>query len=162
MKNTLEFIMNGAAVTRYHTCDLIKPETVGHHSHGVAMLCLVIDPVASRQLLASALIHDLAEQKTGDIPSPVKRELGISKTVSSMEENILSEAGIVSPLLNLHEMAVLKLADVAHGALKCAREINLGNESMRPVFDNYISYSKELLVNDRSEQLIEAIKEMVK
>lgn len=162
MKETLEFIMNGAAVTRYHTCDLIKPETVGHHSHGVAMLCLVIDPIASRQLLASALIHDLAEQFTGDIPSPIKRNLGISKDVAKMEENILRTAGIETPVLNLYEKAVLKLADTAHGALKCAREINLGNESMRPVFENYIEYSKEMIVNDRSEKLIEVIKGMVK
>lgn len=162
MKHTLEFIMNGAAVVRYHTCDLIKSETVGHHSHGVAMLCLIIDPIASRQLLASALIHDLAEQRTGDIPSPLKRELDINKAVAKIENNILTEAGIVVPVLNLYEQSVLKLADIAHGALKCAREINLGNQSMRVVFDTYISYSEELMVNHRCRDLIDAIKEMVK
>ena len=162
MKHTLEFIMNGAAVTRYHTCDLIKPETVGHHSHGVAMLCLLIDPTASRQLLAAALMHDLAEQRTGDIPSPLKRTLDISKAVADIESNILAAANLDFPVLHVYEQAVLKLADIAHGALKCVREINLGNHSMRVVFDNYISYSEELLVNQRGRDLIDTIKGMVK
>ena len=162
MKRTLEFIMNGAAVNRYHTCDLIKSETVGHHSHGVAMLCLVIDPVASRQLLAAALMHDLAEQVAGDIPSPTKRSLEIGDAVDRLEKTILASVNLQMPVLNVHEKTVLKLADNAHGALKCAREINMGNSSMRVVFDNYIAYSSGLLINERAEELVEAIKEMVK
>ena len=68
MKHTLDFILAGSEVKRYHTVTTLVSETVGHHSHGVAMMCLMFDPMASRQLLMAALFHDLAEHQTGDIP----------------------------------------------------------------------------------------------
>ena len=77
MKKTLEFLLAGAEVLRYHTVQTLQRETVGHHSHGVACLVLLLDPQASARLLRAALLHDLAEQCTGDIPSAAKREYGI-------------------------------------------------------------------------------------
>ena len=79
MKNTLEFIATGAEVTRYHTVFTINKETVGHHSHGVAMMVLMIKPDASASLLKAALCHDLSEQVVGDIPSPAKRRFDLGK-----------------------------------------------------------------------------------
>ena len=62
MRKKLEFILAGTEVTRYHTVRTLVQETVGHHSHGVAMLCLFLAPDASANLLKAALVHDLAEQ----------------------------------------------------------------------------------------------------
>ena len=44
MKQTLDFILAGSDVKRYHTVTTLVSETVGHHSHGVAMLCLLFNP----------------------------------------------------------------------------------------------------------------------
>lgn len=163
MKHALEFLMQGAAVSRYHTVDLIKSETVGHHSHGVAMLCFLIEPNASRQLLEAALLHDLAEQSVGDIPSPVKRDLSIRKELHKLEEDALEAAGLKMPSLSSHEEKVLKLADMFHGALKCAREINMGNVALRVVFDRYVEYSEEVgLVTAEAVEIHSTIKGMVK
>ena len=38
MKHTLDFILAGSEVKRYHTVTTLVSETVGHHSHGVGML----------------------------------------------------------------------------------------------------------------------------
>ena len=46
-----------------HTCD-----PVGYHGGRMAILALMLWPDAERGLLATCVIHDLGEYKTGDIP----------------------------------------------------------------------------------------------
>ncbi len=150
MHKTIEFIIGGSEVSRYHTMLTIQKETVGHHSHGVACLVLVLEPQASRSLLIAALYHDLAEQYTGDIPSPAKRQYGIGEQVEELERRMMTEAGIVFPDLTEREKRVLKLADIAHGALSCIREISLGNKNMRTVYNRFMSYAADM--NPRGDE----------
>ena len=159
MKHTLDFILAGSEVKRFHTVTTLVSETVGHHSHGVAMLCLLFDPMASRQVLMAAMFHDLAEHQTGDIPSPAKREFGIGGKVDELEQRLMNAAGIIMPCLSAAEQRTLKLADVAQGALFCAREISLGNKRMRRIFDRYISYAEELILVGREREIFNMIKE---
>jgi len=159
MKKTLDFIMNGADVKRYHTVVTITPETVGHHSHGVASLCLLFEPNASASLLKAALFHDLPEQHTGDIPSPAKHELGIAVAIYHIEDQLMLDAGIEPVILTDTEHRILKFADWAHGALFCTKEIALGNKKMRKVFDRYITYIEGYRPEGREREIIELIKE---
>ena len=163
MKNTLEFIQAGADVRRYHTIYTLQAETVGHHSHGVACLCLLLDPKCSRDVLTAALRHDLAEHVTGDIPSPAKHEYGIGDHVSALEERLLDSVGLgLSRYLTPPEKRVLKLADILQGALFCAREISLGNQKMRAVFDRYLSYAEAFVLVGLERELFNLIREQVK
>ena len=159
MKQTLDFILAGSEVKRYHTVTTLVSETVGHHSHGVAALCLLFDPLASRQLLMAALFHDLAEFQTGDIPSPAKREFGIGGKVDELELRLMTSAGIIMPHLNSEDKRTLKLSDVAQGALFCARELSLGNKRMRRIFDNYLSYADEMILVGREREIFNMIKD---
>ena len=160
MKKTLQFIAAGAEVLRYHTVTTLIRETVGHHSHGVACLVLILKPDAARHLLTAALLHDLSEHQTGDIPSPAKREYGIGDQVDKLERRLMLEAGIEFPVLLPEEQRILKLADIAHGAMYCAREISLGNSRMRIVYDRYLSYAKPLLQTGRERELFAVIEEI--
>lgn len=160
MKSTLSFLTAGAEVTRYHTVTTLQRESVGHHSHGVACLTLLLNPDASRTLLIAALYHDLAEQQTGDIPSPAKREYGIADQVEGLELRLMREAGLHYPPLTPSEERTLKLADIAHGALFCIREMSLGNRRMRAVYDRYISYAKQMLLIGNEVELFNLIEEM--
>ena len=161
MKNTLDFMLAGSDVKRYHTVTTLTSETVGHHSHGVALLCLLFDPKASRELLMSAMYHDLAEFQTGDIPSPAKREFGIGGKVDELEKRLMTAAGIETPYLTPAERRTLKLSDVAQGALFCAREISLGNKPMRRVFDRYLSYAEELMLVGREREIFNLVRSYV-
>lgn len=158
MKQTLDFIINGAEVKRYHTVKTHTQETVGHHSHGVATLCLLFDPNPSTSLLKAALLHDLTEQFTGDIPSPAKRELGIANDIGVLEKRLMQNAGISMPALSNNERRTLKLADIAHGALFCLKEMSMGNVDIRKVYDRYISYAEELNLEGREKEIFNLIK----
>lgn len=161
MKHTLDFIQAGADVKRFHTKLTLQSETVGHHSHGVAMVCLLINPHASARLLTAALIHDLAEHVTGDIPSPAKRRYGIGEQVNALEFQLLAEAGLPLSTLTEEEKRTLKIADIFQGMLFCAREISLGNREMREVFKNYVSYAEAMNLQGRHLELFNLIEDKV-
>lgn len=144
MRKSIEFIMSGGEVNRYHTMLTLQRETVGHHSHATACLVLLLNPEASREVLIAALFHDLAEQYTGDIPSPAKREYGIGDQVATLEKRLIAEAGLSWPVLTAGDERLLKIADLAHGALSCIREISLGNRRMRVVFERFVSYAADM------------------
>lgn len=161
MRESLDFIISGSEVTRYHTVTTLVKETVGHHSHGVALLTTLLAPTASRSLLLAALCHDLAEHLTGDIPSPAKRELGVGDRIDELEARLMKSAGIEMPDLSDEEARILKLADIAQGALFCAREISMGNTRMQLVFDRYMNYANEMILIGREKELFNVIKEKV-
>lgn len=162
MQEQLEFFQAGSEVIRYHTVTTLVSETVGHHSHGVAVLCYMLDPCVRREVILGALLHDLAEHQTGDIPSPAKRQYGIGEQVNELEERLLRSAGLFMPELTPDESRLLKLADIAQGALFCAREISLGNARLRQVFDRYLSYAEQMILVGREQRLFNIIKDQVK
>lgn len=141
----LDFLLAGAHVKRYHTVDTITTDTVGRHSHGVAMMVYrLMEGEPSVGLLMAALVHDLGEQAIGDIPSPTKRALGAAMSaIDAMEDEALREQSL-DFLLSDQERAVLKVADCADGMLFCIRERRLGNKNVCVVFDRFKSYILKL------------------
>jgi len=161
MKDRLNFIISGSEVVRYHTVRTLTSETVGHHSHMVAMLCIILHPEGcpSPNLLWGALAHDLAEHQTGDIPSPAKREYGIGDQVSELEERLLRSVNLDVNLSKL-EARILKLADLAQGALFCVRELQLGNTLMKIVYERYKSYAEGMVLVGKERELFNVIQQM--
>jgi 5'-deoxynucleotidase YfbR-like HD superfamily hydrolase len=163
MRKALDFILRGAEVKRFHTTHTLVSETVGHHSHGVAALCcLIYGRGVTANVLKAAALHDLAECITGDIPSPAKRAYGIGQQVNELETTLLEGADLHMPHLNETDAQVLKLADIAHGALFCIREMELGNRKMLYIYRNYISYADQLGHLLGSKELFNLIEERFK
>lgn len=158
--NTIEFIVAGSEVKRFHTVNTLITETVGHHSHGVAMMCLVFKPDCSKELLVAALMHDLAEHQTGDIPSPAKKQYGIGAQVDELEERLMREVGLHMPELSDEEKRILKLADIAQGCIFCAREIHMGNARLIPVFNRYALYLEEMSPTQEELMVFATIRHM--
>jgi len=156
----LNFIRNGAEVTRYHTWPTLRQQRLDGHQWGVAMLYSFMATYdgspetggLSVPGLMTALTHDLPEQRYGDMPAPAKREmaetLGVPDfhaTWNMMEQSLLVENGLCwQDLCNDAERRWLKLADAMDGALFCVRERELGNKMMGPVFQNFRSYIQEI------------------
>lgn len=161
MRDKLNFFIDGSKVKRYHTVETLKEETVGHHSHGVAMLCIFLAGEPSAELLKAALLHDLAEHQLGDIPSPAKRAYGIGEQVSHLEDQLMQSVGLPMPILTPAEARTLKLADIAQGALFCANEVMLGNVRMGKVLDRYMSYAEDMLLVGRERELFDIIEELL-
>lgn len=151
----------GSEVSRWHTQRPVWPETVGHHSAGVALLCdLISEGQCSRELLYAALIHDLAEVATGDIPTPAKKRwFGLDVSTEEAERVWYIEHSIVLPTLSEDEALLLKACDLLDLCLKAHQEVSLGNQAFEKVYANGVSYLDLLQLPGRQRAMIVAILE---
>lgn len=123
---------------------------------------LMSDRDYNPQVIWAALLHDMAEYRVGDVPSPSKREFGIAAQLDELEQRILRSEGFPMPALNAAEQRLLKLADLAQGALFCVQEVKMGNSKMRAVYDRYMSYAGEMMLVGVENELFQTIKDMAK
>ena len=93
----IESVMRFGSVKRWHMLDTTKIQTLAEHSANVALLAHVIAYTApgmhfgpSRDVALYALLHDIAEVFTGDIPTPTKRHLvGLDALETKVVSSIL-------------------------------------------------------------------------
>lgn len=144
VSHQVDLLMKGAETRRFHTVRTITDNTVAEHSWGVAALVWVLTRgQCSAAMMMAALTHDIAEHFVGDVPSPTKRALQISASLSAIEDTVLATAEFVFEL-TAEEQRLLKLADCLDGMLFCVRERQLGNTGIRKVYGRFESYVKEL------------------
>jgi 5'-deoxynucleotidase YfbR-like HD superfamily hydrolase len=107
-------VYKAGKVTRWHTKGDIPPQSIADHSWGVAMLIMAYHPRPSIELIQAALVHDLGEIYTGDIPYSAKlrwpdfRDLLAKKEKDAMDD--LGASVYMTQLLP-GEKAWLKWAD---------------------------------------------------
>lgn len=152
---------NGANVRRFHTVPLLNPETVGHHSGNVVALCYFLTRGgASAELLMAALFHDIAEQFTGDVPSPAKwSSKAFAKSLEKVEEWFATTNGFwhIFAALKEEEREILKAADMLDLVLKCKEEIALGNQNMEGPKKNGIEYLRGLHLPSGAARLVRSL-----
>lgn len=139
MSEKLNIVRTGGAVKRYHTAATLGTQNVAEHSFRVALICYIINPNSSRELILHALAHDLSEGITGDIPAPAKRVLKTAE-LAEMEESVVNTMLPGLPELSEYEKKILKLADCLEGLLYCVEQRALGNTTMHPIMGKYCSY----------------------
>lgn len=136
---------------RYHAEVMLKPQDVAQHSFNVAWFCwLLTEGKPSANLLISALGHDAGERKTGDMPSPTKRQLGLYDRLDEMERVSVLRAGFSLPALTSDEAYILKMSDLLDGCFHCLREAMLGNRLVSDPLrggaaQNFMFYLNDLL-----------------
>lgn len=157
MRNRIEFFLDGAETERYHTIRTLQRETVGHHSHGVAMFVILLG--GGEGVLRAALYHDLAEHILGDIPSPAKKKYGIGEQVNELEEQILKGVGFSAELTG-DDKRKLKFADIFQGMSFCTREVKMGNAKLASVFYRYKTYAEELMPCGVEREIYDALLEI--
>jgi Predicted hydrolases of HD superfamily len=140
-RRRLRYLEESARTLRWHTEPVLHRQTVGEHTYGVLMLVMELTSwQASRNLMAAALLHDTAERRFGDVPSPTKRLLELKESFDGLEETFMEENRIPLPALGKAEHRVLKIADYLEGAMFCAFETRRGNRDIRNGFRNYLNY----------------------
>lgn len=130
-------------VNRFHCERMIgeKP-TVYHHSASVGIILIaILGDKLSVNLLKAALLHDLEERITGDIPAPVKWEA--KGLIGALEERVRDHFQIPEPGLTDEEVKYLKAADFLDAVLNCLEQRLLGNRFIDDCFDNYERYAEK-------------------
>ena len=131
----VQVIRAGNRVQRFHTKEVLRKETVGHHCANVAGLLVEIYHRAHRTLpppvlLTHALFHDSAEQHTGDVPAPAKwGNIDLREALHSAELRFCSDSGIPILWMRLSpsEQQVFRFADAFDCWVFFMEEKRLGN-----------------------------------
>lgn len=140
----LELTRASRNVRRFHTVATVRDNSVMEHSAGVAMLGVVLfGEYFNRNMLCSALTHDLAESAFGDVPSPVKlASPAVRAAFDTCEDGLLAAHGHGKHyLLTATEQAALKFLDMLDGLHVCVEERSMGNRNILPVFENFWQYA---------------------
>jgi len=138
-------IRNGYNVKRFHTTPRNQQETNGHHSANVCAILIRLDPACSKDLLVAALMHDVAEAYTGDVPAPFKWDTPEAKEALRMGEYYYEEKyNIPDPELSFMEHSLLKLADMMDLVLSSLEEMGRGNQYAKELVENGQRYIEEM------------------
>jgi hypothetical protein len=116
-RHAVETVMRLHSVKRWHMIDTTRQQTLAEHSANVALLALVVSRTAPinyfdtfAAVAAYALVHDVAESFTGDIPTHTKREIS---GVADLEEMVTHVAFDIR--VNANTRRLVKLCDLADG-----------------------------------------------
>lgn len=129
--------MRAASVSRYHTERTGACQSVADHSFRVGLLILHLCAGEEKEydvgrLLKAALLHDLPEAATGDIPSPTKwKNPDLRRMLDVLEEDWRKEYG-AHFTLTPNESAILKAADALELCFHCREQVTMGNRYMLP------------------------------
>ncbi len=102
-------ILRASGVTRWHIVRMVRSQSVAEHTFDVVMIARAIAKIAGvddAEITKAALLHDLDEVITGDIPTPTK----IRARANGWELNDLYK-GITGRELSPDESLVVRLAD---------------------------------------------------
>lgn len=119
MGRAMEAIVRFAAVKRWHMIDTTKTQSLAEHSANVALLARYIAAKAPDMYFGSsvavagyALVHDLEEVFTGDIPTLTKRHLS---GIKELEEAVLPGIFRLNPPDSQRVKTLIKICDLADG-----------------------------------------------
>lgn len=150
--SSLLFARSGGRVTRFHCFPNIMPDYVGHHTFNLLCMLMVCLPPEklTKQLLLAALVHDIPERVTGDIPSPTKdRGVFDRQALAALEESVMEHYGLPWPP---QDNVYLRMADCLDGMFHCLEEARMGNATMLEPFTQYGLYVEDLFqAHDYSE-----------
>lgn len=131
-------------VQRYHQHALLRPENVAEHTFGlVNLLMIMTDRQITAKLLMAAMVHDMGEYVSGDIPSPVKHGAGLAfkDIINAIEDKAMHDIhGKEWEALSDWEYLLLKTADNLDGLFKCIDERSLSNKGVIFIGDKYAEY----------------------
>lgn len=162
----LHDILRAGTIKRWHIVNTARQQTNAEHQHNVAVLTqdlcrrLGVGEDATLRLMAIALVHDSGECKTGDIPTPFKKEL--RSNLGAAFEELLDK---YDPVVNMADLppagvAILKCADYLD-SLIFLKENKVGRHADAVYQDIWRSarayFSSHGIIGDHAVQLFREI-----
>lgn len=138
---SVKSIYKMSVVKRWAIIDMIKPQTVAEHSYNVAIFAQNAANVAEVQtgmfidrgaMLTWALVHDIPETLTSDLPTSIKEDPDLKLAVDNLEHKIFPGISAVYAKIDSKiEYDLVKLADSVD-AFVFARRYCI-DESLEPI-----------------------------
>lgn len=171
-----EFIDDLSNVRRWSHAYCHKEESVLEHTAAVAIFALSIGAEVGAKMatvLERALLHDMEEVITGDIPNPTKyHNPQITKEIKEFEA--VAAADVASRYFDSWALRVwhnakdsslegeiIKIADAAAVVLKIEQETSLGNLSFNQYEENVWNSLYQIKIDIQNECLIPYIHELM-
>lgn len=115
--HALETVMRVQAVKRWHMIDTTRIQNLAEHTANVALLAMTVAKTAPidwfdtyAAVATAALVHDIPESFTGDLPTHTKRYLEGVKAVEALVTHTIHTVEV-----NEHSKCLIKLCDLADG-----------------------------------------------
>ena len=136
----LETIYDAQFINRYHTVPLGGlRQTVGAHSYAVVVLLDQLWDNCSKNLLLSALYHDVPEIVLGDIPATAKWSYpDVQRVFKKAEQKVMKDLDIAFVLTD-RELNRLKMADMLESVMYC-HKLNDSNPRMKLIMQTGVNY----------------------
>lgn len=158
-------IRDAFSVRRFHTVHpLLIPETVGHHTANViATLFFLYDGKPPIDVIWAALMHDVAEVVTGDVPAPAKWAFPmLDKALNEAESIVRTDHGLAQKGLTEEDTYLIKFADMFDLCMHALDELSAGNATFDIILGRGLYYLRKLVDgplrdNDRAVGLIQHI-----
>lgn len=143
-------VMRLSSIKRWAVIEMSRDQSVAEHSYNVAMISMaLIDKITSQypgawtrprqEILHWALVHDLPELVTGDLPTPIKAHIG--SAVNELEEKLF-------PKYSKMKESMERNVDlrIAQGIVKAADWIDA------------IQYAEKYCVDSRRNEIIDEMR----
>lgn len=139
-------------IIRYSNRQRIKDEDLAQHSFSVAYYCfqicdeLKIPEDIRNEAIAMAIIHDIGEVFTSDLPHDIKyANPELKELCDKLEAKYIDEISCIRDIWHKMEdnpdsvqKCIVKLADTMSVLAYCKRELDLGNntEAMKTIYSD--------------------------
>ena len=129
-------LREAGCVKRCHVQQHHGEYNVAMHCYGVACLLMELHPNCPAHLYKAALMHDLPERWTGDVPYPDKlMSPKLKNKLNALEVHIQNMSGMALPVLDEEEHQWLKLCDMLELWLWAGEQLEMGNNYARQMFN---------------------------
>jgi hypothetical protein len=143
--------VEGNAVLRFHAVRTLRKQTVGEHVSNMLGLYFSITDEPSMDIVRAILVHDMAEQYTGDIAAPAKVDNpDFDKALDVVEALWMEKYGIfpahktMSPV----DTWVLNWLDIVDLCYFCKTDLAMGNTMIAPMYRRALKYLEILMNNE--------------
>lgn len=154
-----------AFVPRWQIAPRFRTQNVAEHSYFVALYTMQLlhyKPLWSAETcqvaIECALMHDVAEARTGDMPGPVKRAVIDRDKLKRYEAEQLTTMGFDEIEYPEHVLGLVKVADLIDELFHIVVEIAMGNSLLKP--QEAITHSRLVVACNKADlpfSVLEAI-----